>query len=209
MVRNCSLFLRKFSTPLVCFHIPPSLLSAHLLWHWIAVSPGDSQVTCLEPWPLTGCTAASQGHAAQLVPPVPQTTGPEAAFNDVTFSTYCEVACVCFDLLFIQLLFHLILSSVPIPSPISPKKKNPSLLVPFHKTSMTSRHSHYFDFQNKIIRWMSLIRKIILENLTSICYITPFLWLLDLICCISRLERELLSFPDGSVYEHLNNFYSS
>ena len=123
MVRNCSLFLRKFSTPLVCFHIPPSLLSAHLLWHWIAVSPGDSQVTCLERWPLTGCTAASQGHAARLVPPVPQTTGPEAAFNDVTFSTYCEVACVCFDLLFIQLLFHLILSSVPIPSPISPKKK--------------------------------------------------------------------------------------
>ena len=93
--------------------------------------------------------------------------------------------------------------------PQFPLKKNPSLLVPFHKTSMTSRHSHYFDFQNKIIRWMSLIRKIILENLTSICYITPFLWLLDLICCISRLERELLSFPDGSVYEHLNNFYSS
>ena len=120
MFQNCSLFLGKFSTPLVCFHIPPSLLSAHLLWHWTAVSPGDAQVTCLERWPLTGCTAASQGHAARLVPPVPQTTGPEAAFNDVAFLTYCEVACVCFDLLFIQLLFHLILSSGPVLSPVFP-----------------------------------------------------------------------------------------
>lgn len=115
MFRNCSLLLGKFSTPLVCFHIPPSLLSAHLLWHWTAVSPGDAQVTCLERWPLAGCTAASQGHAG-----MPQTTGPKAAFNDVAFLTYCEVACVCFDLLFIQLLFHLILSSGPILSPVFP-----------------------------------------------------------------------------------------
>ena len=67
--RNCILFLREFSTPLVCFHIPPSLLSAHLLWHWIAVNPGDPRWLALSSGrSLTGCSAASQGHAASWYP---------------------------------------------------------------------------------------------------------------------------------------------
>lgn len=149
-----------------------------------------------------------------LLLPVPHSAPVRAAIHDVSFPIDCEKIYLCFYPLAIQLWplpFDLIISAHLFPSfywyidPFFKEKKNdPYLLVPCHRTSIAITYLHYFRFQNKIIWWLSMIRKVILENRISVCYIKSFLGLLDIICCISLLERELLSsFPDGSIYEHL------
>lgn len=159
---------------------PLTLLSAHPSWPVNCSQSGDFPVTCLEQWLLISCPAV-----LGACWPADATSATDCCHHGCCpWCWLSDLLCENIYPLVIHLLLCLILSSVLIPSPIFPNRVFPkndlSPLVLFFRTSLTIRYLYYLHFQNKIIWWLSIIRKIILENHIFVCYIDSFLGLLIL-----------------------------